>query len=60
MSSEKIENLNTSSIGESKNAECCPYCKSKNFVKRGTRQNQYQVVQLYLDGEICVFLINYI
>ncbi|OIO29541.1 hypothetical protein COX93_01895 [Candidatus Nomurabacteria bacterium CG_4_10_14_0_2_um_filter_30_12] len=36
------------SIGESKIAECCPYCKSKNFVKRGTRQNQYQVVQLYL------------
>ncbi|MFA4975064.1 MAG: PD-(D/E)XK nuclease family protein [Candidatus Paceibacterota bacterium] len=37
-----------STIGESKIAECCPYCKSKNFVKRGTRQNQYQVVQLYL------------
>ncbi|MFA5792155.1 MAG: hypothetical protein WC884_03940 [Candidatus Paceibacterota bacterium] len=35
-------------IGESRIAESCPYCQSKNFVKRGTRQNQYQSVQLYL------------
>jgi transposase-like protein len=35
-------------IGESRIAECCPYCQSKNFVKRGLRQNQYQSVQLYL------------
>lgn len=35
-------------VGESRIAECCPYCQSKNFVKRGTRQNQYQSVQLYL------------
>jgi len=26
----------------------CPYCQSKNFVKRGIRQNKYQRVQLYL------------
>jgi transposase-like protein len=38
----------TSTIGESKIAELCPYCKCKNFVKRGTRNNRYQVVQLYL------------
>ncbi|MEI6280936.1 MAG: PD-(D/E)XK nuclease family protein [bacterium] len=35
-------------IGESKVADLCPYCQSKNFVKRGLRQNQYQSVQLYL------------
>src|SRR3989344_5777812 len=29
-------------------AESCPYCESKNFVKRGTRKNVHQVVQLYL------------
>src|SRR3989344_3809876 len=29
-------------------AEACPYCESKNFVKRGTRKNVHQVVQLYL------------
>jgi len=37
-----------SNIGESKLAEACPYCNSKNFVKRGTRKNKRQVVQLYL------------
>jgi len=26
----------------------CPYCESKNFVKRGVRENKHQVVQLYL------------
>lgn len=26
----------------------CPYCESKNFVKRGTRQNVHQTVQLFL------------
>ena len=35
-------------IGTSRAAEKCPYCESKNFVKRGTRKNQHQVVQLYL------------
>ena len=35
-------------IGESKIADSCPYCQSKNFVKRGLRKNQYQEVQLYL------------
>ncbi len=35
-------------IGESKIADHCPYCQSKNFVKRGIRENRYQKVQLYL------------
>ncbi len=26
----------------------CPYCQSKNFVKRGVRENKHQTVQLYL------------
>lgn len=26
----------------------CPYCESKNFVRRGTRKNVHQVVQLFL------------
>ena len=37
-----------SQVGESKIAERCPYCQSKNFVKRGLRRNKYQTVQLYL------------
>lgn len=28
--------------------ERCPYCESKDFVKRGTRKNKYQDIQLYL------------
>lgn len=35
-------------IRNARGAEICPYCKSKNFIKRGTRQNVGQVVQLYL------------
>ena len=35
-------------IGTSRAAESCPYCESKNFVKRGTRKNVHQIVQLYL------------
>lgn len=31
-----------------RSAECCPFCESKDFVKRGTRQNKHQKVQLYL------------
>ena len=38
----------TASVGESRIAESCPYCASKDFVKRGTRQNKRQIVQLYL------------
>ena len=38
----------TKNIGESKTAESCPFCQSKNFVKRGTRKNKFQIVQLYL------------
>lgn len=29
-------------------AESCPFCGSTDFVKRGTRQNKHQKVQLYL------------
>lgn len=43
-----IKTASRSLIGESKLAENCPYCASKDFVKRGTRKNKYQVVQLYL------------
>ena len=35
-------------IRNQRGAELCPYCLSKNFVKRGTRKNVNQVVQLYL------------
>src|SRR3989344_4179254 len=28
-------------------AEACPYCESKDFVKRGVRSNKHQEVQLY-------------
>ena len=35
-------------IGESKVAESCPYCASKNFVKRGLRKKKLESVQLYL------------
>lgn len=35
-------------IAESKIAEICPYCQSKNFVKRGLRKNRFGPVQLYL------------
>ena len=35
-------------IGESKTADFCPYCNSKEFVKRGTRKKKLEVVQLYL------------
>lgn len=27
--------------------EECPYCERKEFIKRGTRRNKYEVVQLY-------------
>lgn len=29
-------------------AEACPYCNSKDFVKRGLRENKHQAVQLYV------------
>lgn len=29
-------------------AERCPYCESKDFVKRGVRKNKHQEVQLYV------------
>jgi hypothetical protein len=47
-------------IRNARGAEVCPYCNSKNFVKRGTRQNVGQTIQLYLcknvglpDGKDC-------
>jgi transposase-like protein len=40
---EKLE-----TIRNSRAADLCPYCLSKDFVKRGTRKNKNQVVQLYL------------
>ncbi|MEX2013426.1 MAG: Hint domain-containing protein, partial [Parcubacteria group bacterium] len=39
---------NIENIGTSKIADICPYCLSKDFVKRGTRKNKHQVVQLYV------------
>ncbi len=33
---------------EEKIAAECPYCASKNFVKRGTRKKKHEIVQLYL------------
>ncbi|KKT37287.1 MAG: hypothetical protein A3F50_00545 [Candidatus Yanofskybacteria bacterium RIFCSPHIGHO2_12_FULL_44_29b] len=35
-------------IGESRLADYCPYCNSKDFVKRGTRKKKLEIVQLYL------------
>ncbi len=38
----------TQKIRESRAADVCPYCLSTDFVKRGTRKNKNQIVQLYL------------
>ncbi|MBU3925871.1 hypothetical protein KJ763_01745 [Patescibacteria group bacterium] len=35
-------------IGITKPAEFCPYCQTKDFVKRGVRKNKLEIVQLYL------------
>ncbi len=43
-----VEATPLNAIGESRAAETCPYCESKNFVKRGVRRNKHQAVQLYL------------
>ncbi|MEK7156171.1 MAG: hypothetical protein AAB734_04820 [Patescibacteria group bacterium] len=51
------ENSATSASGKSsetagqfreREAEACPYCESKDFVKRGLRDNKHQAVQLYV------------
>ncbi len=42
-----LPKVDEANIGVSKLAEACPYCNSKDFIKRGTRQNKHQVVQLY-------------
>jgi len=39
-------------IGESRLADYCPYCNSKDFVKRGTRKKKLEIVQLYLCPKI--------
>jgi len=39
--------------------DCCPKCKSGEFVKNGTRQNQNQTIQKYKCKECkCIFSIN--
>lgn len=40
--------IGTVDLGESKIAESCPYCNSKEFVKRGMRKKKLEIVQLYL------------
>ncbi|MBI2676675.1 MAG: PD-(D/E)XK nuclease family protein [Candidatus Yanofskybacteria bacterium] len=40
----KDENID---IGTEKAADCCPYCKSKKFVKKGSRKKKLEIVQLY-------------
>lgn len=35
-------------IGAEKIAESCPYCNSKQFVKRGIRRKKLEIAQLYL------------
>ncbi|OHA90467.1 MAG: hypothetical protein A2838_02680 [Candidatus Zambryskibacteria bacterium RIFCSPHIGHO2_01_FULL_46_25] len=35
-------------VRNQRGAEICPFCLSADFVKRGTRKNRNQVVQLYL------------
>lgn len=42
------QTISLSNLGISRAAEVCPYCNGRNFVKRGTRRNKYQIVQLYL------------
>ena len=38
----------TEPIRNTRNADLCPYCLRKDFVKRGVRKNKNQTVQLYL------------
>lgn len=33
---------------QERGADRCPYCESKDFVKRGLRENKHQAVQLYV------------
>ena len=37
----------TFTVRQDKIPEFCPYCNSKEFIKRGTRKNKYEVVQLF-------------
>ncbi|MFH1233387.1 MAG: hypothetical protein V1649_01910 [Patescibacteria group bacterium] len=56
MSDEKLEKkeeidpvvtADTFTVRQDKIPESCPYCNSKEFIKRGTRKNKYEVVQLF-------------
>jgi hypothetical protein len=38
----------TEKIRQARPADMCPYCMSTDFVKRGTRKNKNQTVQLYI------------
>ncbi|MEK7662330.1 MAG: hypothetical protein AAB355_02440, partial [Patescibacteria group bacterium] len=42
------EDIKREIIGTEKTASICPYCNSKEFVKRGTRKKKLETVQLYL------------
>ncbi|MEI8327632.1 MAG: hypothetical protein WCG02_00655 [Candidatus Taylorbacteria bacterium] len=57
MSNEQIQRVEDKSSAEGRSiisqfalrgAELCPYCNSADFVKRGTRKNVNQTVQLYI------------
>ena len=58
MKTEKIKEMNkipkiavqepVERIRNARGAELCPYCLSTDFVKRGTRKNKNQTVQLYV------------
>ncbi len=45
---EEKEVKKTEEISVERVAEACPYCSSKQFVKRGTRKKKRESVQLYL------------
>lgn len=44
----EMEKPATTPQAEERFADHCPYCSSKDFVKRGTRKKKFEVVQLYL------------
>ena len=56
MSDEKIEKkeeiipevtVDTFTVRQDKIPDACPYCNNRDFIKRGTRKNKYEVVQLF-------------
>lgn len=44
----KISTLNPSPLAETKPVLFCPYCRSSEIIKKGTRKKKYETVQLYL------------